>query len=126
MSVGDVTVRNQTVDGVVYLDVAIAGDLDREALGRSLEGMYGDRTTNVSAIDLLDARKDTVTVAIATDGRASSKEIADRVEQHLDDMDHDESTDGTDHNETRGDSAAGGSDDDDAAANGGFDGRFRS
>ena len=115
MSVEDVAVLNQTVDGVVYLDVAIAGDLDREALGRSLEGMYGDRTTNVSTIDLLDARRDAVTVAIATDGRASSNEVADRAEHHLDDVGQSESPDGTERDEAQGDHPADGNGDDAAA-----------
>ena len=118
MSVDEVTVRNQTADGVVYLDVGIAGDLEREALGRSLEGLYGDRTTNVSSIDLLDVRTDAVTVAIATDGRSNSAEVADRAEHHLDDVGGNESPDGTEPDETQSDGPADESDDDDAAAGG--------
>ena len=84
MTVESVSIRNQTANGVVALDIGVAGDLDRATLGRALEGMYDDSTTNVSDIELLDVRRNGATVAITTDGRDSSAHVADRVEHHLD------------------------------------------
>ena len=84
MTVESVSIRNQTANGVVALDIGVAGDFDRATLGRALEGMYDDSTTNVSDIELLDVRRNGATVAITTDGRDSSAHVADRVEHHLD------------------------------------------
>lgn len=84
MSVESVSVRNQTANGVTYLDIGVAGDLDRATLGHALEGMYDDSTTNVSDIELLGVQRNGATVSIATDGRDSSTHVAERVEHHLD------------------------------------------
>jgi hypothetical protein len=84
MTVESVSIRNQTANGVVSLDIGVAGDLDRAILGRALERMYDDPTTNVSDIELLDVRRNGATVTIATDGRDSSAHVAARVDQYLD------------------------------------------
>jgi len=86
MTVESVSVRNQTANGVVSLDIGVTGDLDRATLGRALERMYDDPTTNVSDIELIDVQRNGATIAIATDGRDSSAHVAARVDQYLDEI----------------------------------------
>lgn len=83
MTVKNVSVRNQTENGVVYLDIAVTGDLNTKRLGWALERMYDDPTVNVSSMELVEAQESVATVAIATDGRSSSTHIIRRVKHYL-------------------------------------------
>ena len=93
----DVAVLNQSADGQVYLDVASDPQRDRADLGHALDGLYDEKSINVSNIDFVDTQHEASTIAIATDGRSNATYIANWVEKHLDhpqlNADSDSSTD---------------------------------
>lgn len=80
----DVAVLNQSADGKVYLDVASDPQRDRADLGHALDGLYDEKSINVSNIDFVESQREASTIAIATDGWSNATYIANWVENHLD------------------------------------------
>lgn len=102
MTAENVSVRNRTAEGVLFLDIGAGSELDMERLESSMKRLYDDPTVNVSAIERMDVRRNVtgssatpgqqseptakrsvVTVAIVTDDRSSSTHVVNRVEHYL-------------------------------------------